>query len=347
MVIDDMQQDNSEMKTVYPPRVLREWLECNSISGFYENLKKKVWGQDEELKKAAIMIYGFITAMANNAFDRKFHFMIEGASGCGKSTFAYRLQELLPIPVLVLDSSTITPSGYKGTNIAEILASEELEKFWGCGILVADELDKLMQPTHSSEGNFHQEALHNFLKLMDGGVLTLKDGTVFPCNKLLVIGMGAFSPLRQPQTVPVRRNIGFCAERLSEAAQAPQRPVEQNITKEQMTAFCGSNQFLGRFLTVLHFKKLGKEAFHKIVWQTEAEIREVYGCGFGLPMEERLMLIEKAMTADFGARGIKSAVWEAFLSNPDEWGIMTRQAANPQMDFDAFFGENMERIMSA
>ena len=51
MVIDDMQQDNSEMKTVYPPRVLREWLECNSISGFYENLKRKVWGQDEEFKK--------------------------------------------------------------------------------------------------------------------------------------------------------------------------------------------------------------------------------------------------------------------------------------------------------
>ena len=318
MVIDDMQQDNSEMKTVYPPRVLREWLECNSISGFYENLKRKVWGQDEELKKAAIMIYGFITAMANNAFDRKFHFMIEGASGCGKSTFAYRLQELLPIPVLVLDSSTITPSGYKGTNIAEILVSEELEKFWGCGILVADELDKLMQPTHSSEGNFHQEALHNFLKLMDGGVLTLKDGTVFPCNKLLVIGMGAFSPLRQPQTAPVRRNIGFCAERLSEAAQAPQRPVEQNITKEQMTVFCGSEQFLGRFLTVLHFKKLGKEVFRKIVWQTEADIREVYGCGFGLSREEREVLIEKAMTTDFGARAMKSAIWEAFLSAPDE-----------------------------
>ena len=75
MVIDDMQQDSSEVKTIYPPRVLREWLECNSLAGFYENLKRKVWGQDEELKKAAIMIYGFISAMAGNSFDKKFHFM--------------------------------------------------------------------------------------------------------------------------------------------------------------------------------------------------------------------------------------------------------------------------------
>ena len=46
--------------------------------------------------------------------------------------------------------------------------------------------------------------------------------------------------------------------------------AEQGITKEEMSAFCGSEQFLGRFLTVLHFKKLGKEVFRKIVWQTEA-----------------------------------------------------------------------------
>ena len=82
MVIDDFQETN-EVKTVYPPRVLREWLERNSLAGFYDTLKRKVWGQDEEIKKAAIMIYGFISAMAGNSFDKKFHFMIEGSSGCG------------------------------------------------------------------------------------------------------------------------------------------------------------------------------------------------------------------------------------------------------------------------
>ena len=345
MVIDDM-QNNDEAKTVYPPRILREWLGNISAADFYEQLKKKVWGQDEELKKAAIMVYGFITAMANNSFDKKFHFLLEGSSGSGKSTLAYALQELLPCPIVVFDASSLTPSGYKGCNISEILASEELEKFWGCGILIADELDKLMQPSYSSEGNFHQEALHNFLKIMDGGVLTLKDGTAFPCNKLMVIGMGAFAPLRQPQTAPVRRNIGFGTERLSETVEAAQRPAERRITKEEMTRFCGSEQFVGRFLTVLHFKKLGKEVFRKIVWQTEADIREVYGCGFGLSREEREVLIEKAMTTDFGARAIKGAIWEAFLSAPDEW-VMKKNITNPSVDFDAFFEQNKDRILTA
>lgn len=52
MVIDDM-QNNREEQTVYPPRVLREWLERNSAADLYEKLRRKVWGQDEELRKAA------------------------------------------------------------------------------------------------------------------------------------------------------------------------------------------------------------------------------------------------------------------------------------------------------
>lgn len=346
MVIDDM-QDNREERTVYPPRVLREWLDRNSLADFYENLKRKVWGQDEELKKAAIMIYGFISAMAGNAFDKKFHFMIEGSSGCGKSTFAYALQEILPCPVLVWDSSSITPAGYKGQNISELLQSEELERFYGCGIIFADEICKLMTPTYSSEGNFHLEALHSFLKLMDGGVLQLKDGTSFPCNKLMIIGAGAFTPLRQQEMPVMRRSIGFGADRLSEALGGSERLPERRITKEEMAKFCGSEQFIGRFLTVLHFKKLGKEVFNKILWQTEADIRQVYGCGFSLPREERLRLVDLAMATDFGARGIKSAVWEAFLANPEEWDIMKKPALYPHINLDAYFEENIERIMSA
>ena len=42
MVIDDM-QDNREERTVYPPRVLREWLDRNSLADFYESLRRKVF----------------------------------------------------------------------------------------------------------------------------------------------------------------------------------------------------------------------------------------------------------------------------------------------------------------
>lgn len=338
--------DNNEERIneeVYPPGVLQLWLENTSAAIFYDRLKSMVMGQDEELKKAAILIYGFLIAMANNRFEKKFHFMIEGSSGCGKSTFAYALQELLPCPVIVADASSITPAGYKGADIADIISIPAVEEFWGCCVLVFDEIDKLMQPTHpSADVNFHLETLHTLLKLMDGGVITGREGNRIYCSKILVIGMGAFTPLRQPKKENGLRRIGF----LSDAPQPIQTSAEENITKEQMADFCGSEQFLGRFLSILHFKKLGKDMLLRIAWQTESEIREIYGCGFSLTRERRLEIVDQAMETDFGARGIKAAVWEEFLSSEEEWVIHDEQAF-PEVGIDTFLKEYYQATQSA
>ena len=344
MVIDDMQNSREE-QTVYPPRVLREWLERNSAADLYEKLRRKVWGQDEELRKAAIMVYGFITAMAYNRFDRKFHFMIEGPSASGKSTFAAALSQILPCPVITADASMLTPSGYRGADVGDLLNTEEFSQFWNCAVLILDECDKMLQPTYSSEGNFHLETIHTLLKLLDGGTIVNRSGESIPCDKVLVISMGAFSPLREAPQEVVRRNIGFCSERLPEAARTAQKPPERKIDKNLILDFCGSEQFLGRFLTVLHFKSLEKDIFLKILFQTESEIREVYGCGFDLPRNEQLRIVEEAMSSPYGGRFVKSAVWEVFLSSPD-W-VMKKQAISPSIDLDAFYEERMEAIMTA
>lgn len=48
--------DNNEVimndEEIFPPNVLRLWLESNSPSVFYDNLKSTVLGQDEALKKS-------------------------------------------------------------------------------------------------------------------------------------------------------------------------------------------------------------------------------------------------------------------------------------------------------
>ena len=337
--------DNSEERIneeVYPPGVLQLWLENTSAAIFYDRLKSMVMGQDEELKKAAILIYGFLIAMANNRFEKKFHFMIEGSSGCGKSTFAYALQELLPCPVIVADASSITPAGYKGADIADIISIPAVEEFWGCCVLVLDEIDKLMQPTHpSADVNFHLETLHTLLKLMDGGVITGREGNRIYCSKILVIGMGAFMPLRQPKKETKLQCIGF----FSDAPQPVQTSTEEKITKKQMVDFCGSEQFLGRFLSILHFKKLEKDMLLRVAWQTESEIREIYGCGYSLTRERRLEVVDQAAETDFGARGIKAAVWEEFLSSEEEWVIQDEQAF-PEVGIDTFLKEYYQATQS-
>jgi len=350
-----------------PPEVLEEWIERTTPLQLYEMLKHRVIGQDEELRKAAVMVYGFISAMLNNNFGRNPHFLIEGQSGCGKSTFAAALEKLLPCPVVVADASSITPAGYKGTDIADWLLPFDV--FGGCGVLVLDEIDKLMAPIKSEVGNFHLDALHTLLKLMDGGTLIDRSGDTIKCDKVLVIGMGAFSELREaPKTM---RKIGFCAETLSDAPKTPfssnsikdyergsRRPdiasgtiksvsvtqtsfspeisyqlpekvktehstsesskTQSIITKERIASYSGSEQLLGRFLTVLHFKPLERSAFYNMVLLAEKEISHLYldvthGSSFCLTQKERNRIVDEAMKTEFGARAVRSAVWEVFL----------------------------------
>lgn len=46
-----------------------------------------MFGQDGALKDAAVLIYGYIKTMLSGRIDPKFHFLIEGKRGCGKTTF--------------------------------------------------------------------------------------------------------------------------------------------------------------------------------------------------------------------------------------------------------------------
>lgn len=395
----------TQEKELYPPEVLRDWLDNHSPINLYALLKRRVLGQDDELRKAAILIYGFLSSMANSEFTRPMHFLIEGKSGCGKSTFANALQAILPCPVVIADGSSITPAGYHGADIGDWVSNVEFEEFQYCGVLVIDEIDKLMAPTLcSTHGNFHLEAMHTLLKLMDGGSVVDRRGNMIPCNKILVIGMGAFSDLREE--VKPKRKIGFAvdddygpsqspsdapkkvfgdrgmltpengltglseslrhstkspddtgavfndnsytyinktkaAHNATERLTAGSSEDESIIGKKRISAYSGSEQLLGRFLTVLHFKSLGRRMFHRIAIQAEREIQNTFACGFSLPADKMSEIIDEAMSSDFGARAIKSAVWELFLSDPD---LVIRKEEKPKKTGDELLAELLKSV---
>lgn len=294
--------ENKQQEQINPAFDLWRWLDEHNSTGLWNQLKLRVLGQDEELRKAAILIYGFLQSIHHNRPNIKLHFLIEGRSGCGKTTFASALRELLPCPVITVDASQLTPSGYRGAEAGDLISSKELEQWWNCGIVVLDELDKLMEPVDSGGGNFHREALENLLKMLDGGTVMDRDGKTIDCSRILFIGMGAFTPLR---VQGLKRSIGF-------TSQAPSMTDVSHISKEDMTGFCGSEQFVGRFTTVLHFHPLGRELYQELLKQAKQDIVSLFG-GCPLSQKEEERIIDTAMTSEFGCRSIQSAVWEAFL----------------------------------
>lgn len=293
-----------------PQFALKKWLSSYDAQYIYAKLREQVYGQDEAIRKAAILTYAFLKDVTYTQLGTKCHFIIEGPSGCGKSTFAHALSEIVPCPVICADTTQVTAAGYKGVDAADLLCSAELEKWWGCGILILDELDKLMEPASSE--NFHRQSLETFLKILDGGAIQTKDGSTIKCDRLLVIGMGAFTPVREsPKPKKVRR-IGFGdIETL-----APSEVASNSVSKNMMTAFSGSEQFMGRFLTVLHFLKPSREVYKKVAMQSLAEIHTILGgdCLRLTDAEIDAIVDNAIMRSEYGCRGIRSAIWEKLLS---------------------------------
>lgn len=121
-----------------------------------------------------------------------------GGTGCGKTHAAIALAEVLDQPVMRIDMSDVTATGWKGLDIPDVLdglASRARDSVDG-SVLVLDELDKVrIQPR--SDGNSLQSQVQlqgSLLALIAGGVVTAEGGGGHQLDtaRLLVIGTGAF-----------------------------------------------------------------------------------------------------------------------------------------------------------
>lgn len=337
-VMDAHEESIQPQESFNPQKALRRWVSCYTPADIFQQLTEKVWGQDQALMQATILVYSFLKNASLGHFDTKFHFMIEGQSGCGKSTFAQALQNIVPIPVIHLDSTEFTPNGWKGNQICDALKSDELDKWYHCCIVILDELDKkFVEVLNSSGDNFNRASLECFLRMLDGGMILDKDGDAIQCEKMLVIGMGAFTPARQQQTAKPVHKIGFGEAEPSTALQVSEKA---EITKQVMSKQCGSEQFMGRFLTVLHFKPVSREIFKRIARNTIREIRCLYGCSAFLISDAEVdEMIDTAMQSEFGCREIRSAVWEKFL-------LHQNVISTDDLEMMEFEAESTERLLS-
>ena len=304
-------EDDYNLEDEFNPQLeFKRFVAKYKTNDIYHLLKAKVIGQDDELMKASALIYAYMKSISLCEDAKKFHFMIEGSSGCGKTTFAKALKEILPIPVITVDSSQITQAGFRGVDFADIMNNKELARYWHSGIVICDEIDKMMYTYH--EGNNLGKAVQeNFLKALDGDTVIDRDGKEFFCGRILFIGMGAFSDLRKKPEQ--KRDIGFNSSYNYTVDEAE----EVSITRDMITKYGESEQFMGRFVTVLHFKRLNMEAYRKIAWNAFDEVRSIYGRKACITISEKQMdkIIYDSIDSQYGCRNIRNAVLEYVLEN--------------------------------
>ncbi len=264
--------------------------------------------------------------IVNGTTLKKANVLLIGPSGTGKTLLVNMISNLLRLPFVHADATTLTEAGYVGDdadNIMERLLKEaggDLELAQK-GIVYIDEIDKKGRKSDSTSSNRDvsgegvQQAL---LKLVEGASVTLSNGKTFDTTNVLFIAAGAFIGLDKI----IQRNnknvtgIGF-------AAKVDKPPLEELLlttAPSDLIEFGMIPEFVGRFPVTVPLHELDVDMLIRILTEPKDCLVDQYKSLFlldeiELEFEDAYLehIAAEAAEQNTGARGLQNLMETSLL----------------------------------
>jgi ATP-dependent Clp protease ATP-binding subunit ClpX len=289
-------------------------------------MSKTIIGQDRLVKDLSTAAYKYLLSLANTSVKRPV-ILVMGASGTGKTEGVKALTQILDRPILSLNSSMLTPSGYRGENVNMI--ADKLISMFGPekarnAVLYLDEFDKLIDPDGTQETiEFKRSVLPELYKILDGDAIvsTNQKGEtlVLETSGILVIMTGAFQKMEDSKNQQMKlRSVGF-TENINKEEIKPFSFAD--VTRKDMTKYGFPAELIGRLSVRTFTTKFTKEDYLRILKTSNASVLKEYTLIFKSMRatveytdEFLLSVIEQASEERTGARTMKSIIEERLLS---------------------------------
>lgn len=290
-------------------------------SHIVRELDKAIIGQAKAKNAIAVAMWKQMYRSTARGTFPKTNLLLHGPTGCGKTAILRKASEIVDLPLLLVDTTTITENGYKGRDVREVV--EELVKIYGKhprikdSVIFFDEFDKLAATAaNDHRASYCRGTQHSLLKFVEGEKVTVQDITFNTSDFLFVFG-GAFTGL-QPRKVfappPPKRPIGF-AKDLSVASEVPVAPAPQQLEIEDFVRYGMEPELIGRIGQFVELSPLSVDDFTHILLESELSVfihykRFFYNEGINLTLsqEDARAIAEKAAAKNLGARGLNTLV---------------------------------------
>lgn len=274
----------------------------------YDYVKKEIYGQEEAVKAASMLIYNHIRGHKRNV-------LFLGPTGCGK-TEIWRVLGKLYKNIRIIDSTRITQEGWKGDykfqNVFDGLEPDDAEHM----ILVLDEFDKMCEPMYGSNGSNYSTAIQNeLLKFIEGTDIECKDDKekdkikMINTSKISFVFCGSFESMMIKKNEG-SRSLGFGVDIEKKSAFAQ---YQEKITPEDLAANGNvRREVCGRINQIVQLKELSTQDYEymmnaKTMSPLSALERE-YSVKLSLDQETKSRIAKMAAENKMGVRYIYSTL---------------------------------------
>lgn len=275
------------------------------------HIEKSVKGQSHAVKIIATLlyyhqkIYKAYERQEPLPFQRMEPFLIVGATGTGKSYILQTGCDIMGIPFLHVDASSLVQSGIVGQTLDDVMKNLIRKTNYHVGkaevaIVLFDEIDKLLSSHHG------KSVLYELLRIIEGAEIPIdpynakdrmKEIDKISTNNMLFLFAGSFQHILD-EKVEYKNQI-------------------LNVRDIENTKL--PKEFLGRINQVIVLNKLTKAELKEILLNSKKsplnEIKkmlEVNNIKVEITNDTIEKILKKSEKSPYGARALKKIAWEYF-----------------------------------
>lgn len=280
-------------------------------SDIKKKLDEYVIGQEEAKRVLSVAAFNHIRRISEpKKMMAKSNVFMIGPTGTGKTYLSKKLSEILDVPMLTFDATTLTATGWRGNDVDDIIEALMRKAnfdFKRCekAIIHIDEIDKIASnkmELRDINGTAVQQMLLKFIE----GVKVQYGGREINTENILFIVSGAFENL---ESLKKNSRIGFQVN----------AEDEENLI-ENLIKFGMLKEFVGRFSAITHLEEHTKENLKKILTEPKDSVISQYQNIFKAENIELKVLdetvdkiAELSLENKTGARGLKTYLEKLLL----------------------------------